>query len=265
MKEEKLLHAMDAIDDELIRAAMEAPERKLRRAWVKWVAAAACMCLLLASPVGAAMGESLVKFMNNGNLEFIMPDRLRLEDLTAEALAAFPDVEGQRNYICIDSLDDAEAYLGIDLPDNPVLEAAMRDELHWKTEDDEQLHSHCIITLSTGDKPEPYCVDAEAAYRLDGVPIQVMYRLPTEKNPYENGGGVSFETEKYDGTVYAAADGRRWDLYLREYDDGGFSAFALSKVNGTLTCVQAFNTSATADMTRETLEDLMKQIMDAFG
>lgn len=262
MKEEKLLHAIGGIDDDLIDSAMAAKKRT-HLTWVRWVAVAACLCLLLVSPVGAAMGESLEKFINNsGHLEFFTSERLNTMELSAEALAAFPEDEGQSNYIALASEAEAEVFLGIALPDNSVLQESLWDELHWELASGEELHSHCIVTLSTGDKPEPYCADAELAYRIDGVPISVMYRHATEKNPYDNGGGVSFDAEKFAGTEYTAANGRIWNLYLREYEEGGFGAFALSKVNGTMTWIQVFHTSIYT--TKDDLEDLMIEIMEAY-
>lgn len=262
MKEEKLLHAIGSIDDDLIDSAMKA-KKKTHPVWVRWAAVAACLCLLVASPVGAAMGESLEKFINNsGHLEFFTSERLNTMELSAEALSAFPEEEGQTNYITLDSEADAEVYLGIELPDNTVLQGSVWDELHWELASGEELHSHCIVTLSTGDKPEPYCADAELAYRIDGVPISVMYRHATEKNPYDNAAGVSFDAEKFDGTEYTATNGRIWNLYLREYEEGGFGAFALSKVNGTLTWIQIFHTPLYT--TKDGLEDLMIEIVEAY-
>lgn len=262
MKEEKLLRAIGGIDDDLIDSAMAA-KKKTHPAWVRWAAVAACLCLLVASPVGAAMGESLEKFINNsGHMEFFTSERLNTMELSPEALAAFPEEEGQTNYITLDSEADAEAFLGIELPDNPVLQASTWDELHWETASGEVLDSHCIVTLSTGDKPEPYCADAELAYRIDGVPISVMYRHATEKNPYDNAAGVSFDSEKFEGTEYTAANGRIWNLYLREYEDGGAGAFALSKVNGTLTWIQVFHTSIYTTVSG--LESMMIEIMEAY-
>lgn len=263
MKNERLLCTMGQIDDDLIRDAMADQPRKTRRVWVRWVAAAACLCLLLASPVGAAMGESITKFMNNGQLEFILPDRLRLKELTPEALAAFPDVEGQTNYVCKDSLAEAEDYLGIDLPENPVLEEALRAELQWEWPDGRKPDSHCIISLSTGDQPEPYCVDAEFAYWIDDILVHVMYRCPTEKNPYVNGGGVGFETDMYDGSVYTTKEGRVWDLFIMKAEFGGDIGYALSKVDGTLTWVQILGASRL--LTRDEIETQLIEIAEAYG
>lgn len=262
MKKEQLLFAMDGIREDLIADAMEAPKRTIRPVWVRWAAAAACLCLLFASPVGAAMGESLEKFINNsGHMEFFTSERLNTMELSPEALAAFPEEEGQTNYITLDSEADAEAFLGIELPDNPVLQASTWDELHWETASGEVFDSHCIVTLSTGDKPEPYCVDAELAYRMGGVPIDVMYRLPTEKNPYDNGGGVGIDLQGYDAVEYIDAEGRTWDLYIEEYEYGSLSACALSKVNGTLTWINIYHSY---NLSTETLTNLMIEIMEAY-
>lgn len=258
MKNEQLLFAMDGIREDLIADAMEAPKRTIRPVWVRWAAAAACLCLLFASPVGAAMGESLEKFINNsGHMEFFTSERLNTMELSPEALAAFPEEEGQTSYITLDSEADAEAFLGIELPDNPVLQASTWDELHWETASGEALDSHCIVRLITGDKPEPYCVDAELAYRMGGVPIDVMYRLPTEKNPYDNGGGVGIDLQGYDAVEYIDAEGRTWDLYIKD----GLGACALSKVNGTLTWINIYHSYG---LSTETLTNLMIKIMEAY-
>lgn len=261
MKEEKLLRAIGSIDDELIDSAMET-QRKKHPTWVRWAAIAACLCLLAASPVGAAMGESLEKFMHNGRVEHTITDRLLLKDLTPEALAAFPDEERQTEYLCFDSKEDAEDFLGIKLPDNPMLEACTQDKLHLETETGEKLDTHCAVKLSTGDKPEPYCLDIELAYRMDGPPIYVMYRLPTEKNPYDTGGGVGIDTQTYDESVeYTDAEGRTWDLYIRRHDYGGLSACALSNLNGALTWI---NLCHSYNLSAETLKTLMIEIMEAY-
>lgn len=260
MKEEKLLRAIGGIDDDLIDSAMAA-KKKTHPAWVRWAAVAACLCLLVASPVGAAMGESLERIFKNGYTEHALTDRLRLKELTPEALAAFPGEKEETSYLTFDSMEDAEKYLGIEYPDNPVLEASVWDEMHWKTKDGEELDSHCIVMLSTGDEQEPYCVDAQLAYRMGGVRICVMYRLPTEKNPYDTGGGVLIETEGLDRIEYTDADGRVWDLYLEEFEDGGYGVDALSKVNGTLTWVQIYHVYG---LPKDTLENLMFKIMEAY-
>lgn len=261
-REEKLLRAIGGVDDEMIADAME-PRRKKQPAWLRWTAAAACLCLLLASPVGAAMGESLYKFVNgHGVIEHCVLDRIALDSLSVGALAAFPDDEGETSYILRDSIADAEKYLGIELPDNPVLEAAMWSDINLETYNGQELKSHCILHLSTGDKPEPYCVDAEAAYRVDGVLVEVMYRRPTELNPYENGGGVSFDQKKYDAECYTAANGRTWDLYIRMYGDESMSAQALANINGTLTWVQIWH--APKYLTRTSVRELMIEIMEAY-
>ena len=57
--EEKLLHAIGGADERLIEEALEVRVRR-KPAILRWVAVAACVCLLLASPVGASMFGRLV-------------------------------------------------------------------------------------------------------------------------------------------------------------------------------------------------------------
>lgn len=260
--EEKLLRAIGGVDDDLIADAME-PHKRKKPAWLRWTAAAACLCLLLASPVGAAMGESLYKFMNgHGTIEHCVLDRIALDSLSREALEAFPNETGAISYILMDSIADSEKFLGIDLPDNPILESAIWSDVHLGRDNGQNLDSHCIVQLLTGDKPEPYCVDTSAAYCVSGITVDVMYRRPTELNPYENGGGVSFEQDGYDAEDYTTANGRTWDLYIRTYGDGTRSVQALGNVGGTLAWVQFWHTSKY--LTRAYVRDLMIEILEAY-
>ena len=138
----------------------------------------------------------------------------------------------------MDTIGEAEEFLGIDLPDNPVLEIALWDELHLGLESGERYDSHCILKLHTGDRPEPYVLDVEVAYRVNGRLVDVMYRCTTENNPYENGGGVGFDAETYQKTQYITESGRTWDFYIKAYDEGKKIAFAFSNIDGMLTWVQ---------------------------
>lgn len=236
--QEKLLRAIGNADECLIEEAMSF-RRDRKPTVLRWVAVAACVCLMLASPVRAVMTEALQKFIHeNGILEYFTPDRLPIHRLSREALAAFPKETGQTSYLCMDTIGEAEEFLGIDLPDNPVLENALWDELHQELESGERYDSHCILRLHTGDRPEPYVLDVEVAYRVNGRLVDVMYRCTTENNPYENGGGVCFDAEMYEETKYIAENGRTWDFYIKVHDEGRKTAFAFSNIDGMLTWVQ---------------------------
>ena len=236
--QEKLLCAIGNADECLIDEAMSF-RRDRKPTVLRWVAVAACVCLMLASPVRAVMTEALQKLIHeNGILEYFTSDRLPIHRLSREALSAFPKGTGQTSYLCMDTIGEAEEFLGIDLPDNPVLENALWDELHLELESGERYNSHCILKLHTGDRPEPYVLDVEAAYRVNGLLVDVMYRCTTENNPYENGGGVCFDAEMYEETKYIAENGRTWDFYIKVHDEGKKTAFAFSNIDGMLTWVQ---------------------------
>ena len=236
--EEKLLWAIGTADECLIDEAMSF-RRDRKPTVLRWVAVAACFCLMLASPVRAVMTEALQKLIHeNGILEYFTSDRLPIHRLSREALSAFPKETGQTSYLCMDTIGEAEEFLGIDLPDNPVLENALWDELHLGLESGERYDSHCILKLHTGDQPEPYGLDVEAAYRMNGLPVDVMYRCTTENNPYDTAGGVALDAETYQKTQYTAESGRTWDFYIKAYDEGVKTAFAFSNINGMLTWVQ---------------------------
>lgn len=160
------------------------------------------------------------------------------------------------------SVAGAEEYLGLDLPDNLVLEDAVWDEIHLITEYGEKIDAHCIVRLLTGDAPEPYCVDVEAAYRMKGALVEVMYRCPTEKNPYDNGGGVGIEQWRFETEQYTSVGGRTWDIYVKTSDDAAIFAHALANVKGALTWVQIWHISE--HLTGESLKELLIEIVDAY-
>jgi hypothetical protein len=94
------------------------------------------------------------------------------------------------------------------------------------------------VRLHTGDQLKPYGLGVEAAYRVNGLVVDVIYSCATENNPYENGGGVGFDAEMYEETKYIAENGRTWDFYIKAYDEGMKTAFAFSNIDGMLTWVQ---------------------------
>ena len=262
MKNENLLFAMDGIGDDLIAEALTPSSKRPRRSWLGWVAAAACLCLLLATPVGAVMAESLYKFLNaNGIWEHSTLERLSLEALSPQALADFPDTAGATKYLEKDSLSDAEEYLGISLPDNPFLEAAALDELHIETTDGQRMDAHCIVRLFTGETAQASCVDTEAAYRVDGMPVYAMYRCPTEQNPYDNGGGVGIDPAGYETEDYTTPGGRTWDLYIPESDGSAGCVHALGNVDGMLTWIQIMTAS---ELHEDADREVLTQILDAY-
>jgi hypothetical protein len=260
--EEKLLFAIGNADECLIDEAISF-RRDRKPTVLRWVAVAACVCLMLASPVRAVMTEALQKLIHeNAILEYFTSDRLPIHRLSSEALAAFPEEIGQTGYLCMDTIGEAEEFLGIDLPDNPVLENALWDELHLGLESGERYDSHCILKLYTGDQPEPYGLEAEVAYRVNGLLVDVMYSCTTENNPYDNGGGVGFDAETYQKTQYIAENGRAWDFYIKTYDEGRKTAFAFSNINGMLTCVQIW--LVPENIQEDVIQAQMIEIVEAY-
>ena len=260
--EEILLIAIGSADESLIDEAMSF-HRDRKPTVLRWVAVAACVCFMLASPVRAVMTEALHKLIHeNGILEYFTPDRLPIHRLSRGALAAFPKEISQTNCLCMDTIGEAEEFLGIDLPDNPVLENALWDEIHLELESGERYDSHCIVRLHTGDQLKPYGLGVEAAYRVNGLVVDVIYSCATENNPYDNGGGVSFDAETYQKTQYIAENGRAWDFYIKTYDEGRKTAFAFSNINGMLTCVQIW--LVPENIQEDVIQAQMIEIVEAY-
>ena len=107
-KEEKLLHAIGGVDEHLIEEALEVRIRR-KPAILRWVAVAACVCLLLASPAVAAMVGSLVELWPSDKyVSYYINERITIDSLSEEVAEAF---DGQKKTVLryqMDTLEEAE-------------------------------------------------------------------------------------------------------------------------------------------------------------
>ena len=113
------LEMINALDDEFVLSAMEEPKAKIRPLKkLRWTAVAACIALLLAVPVMAEVfGFTLDFDANKNHWEANTNARFALEEYSEEVKS----VKGQE-YFVMQDIFEAEEFLGIDLPDNAVLE-----------------------------------------------------------------------------------------------------------------------------------------------
>ena len=122
MKSEKMLNAMENINDELIIGAMEEPKMKKFHSIgkIKWTVLAAAIALLVAVPVMAEVfGFSLDFSETDKYLDVNTNAVFAAEEFSEEVRA----VKGQE-YFVMQDMAEAEEFIGINIPDNAVLEKA---------------------------------------------------------------------------------------------------------------------------------------------
>ena len=133
--EEKLLHAIGQADDRLIAEAMDF-RRERKPAVLRWMAVAACVCLLLASPVGASVVDSIIEEFRSVRA----PERYSVSALPQELLEE-AKVQDESIFIPTDSMEEAMELVGLKHLENHVLESAEPKEVHTTTETGEEYES----------------------------------------------------------------------------------------------------------------------------
>lgn len=191
MKSEKLLNAIGNMNEELIYGAIEEPTclkkkilmKKLSQKW-QYLAAAACLCILLVVPVAAANKELLIEvFENFTGWTAKTSGRIAIKELSPEL------AELEKGYYKMDSIEEAGEFIGIALPENALLKKAKKVYAQLKLANGEKITEHCIVNIIKNENGELWAIGVDAHYRYQNLLIDVGYSLVTELNPYENGGG----------------------------------------------------------------------------
>ena len=254
MKQEKLLLAMGDICDELILNVEDTSVKTNRRSWTKWVAVAACLCLLIATPVAATHKELLVEFLSGENRWHIGSEyRFTEKDFSKEVRDISKELGWDSSYHAMESVEETEQFLGVDLPHNGFLEAAIQDEVHVETEVDGQrirYDTHCLTCLINGETGKLIGVVTEAAYRHGNAYVVARYHMKTDNNPYENGGGTTvMQMDGAEEEIYITSTGRECNVF---YLDGnyGVDGYGYVVIDGILVEVELwFSSDVRADMT----------------
>lgn len=186
MKEWDLLEAMTAVDDRYLAEAEAAPASPARRKpWLRPALIAACLCLALGGTVlaveavralrvtekisGGYVDEYGVEY-NYTSVEttadsaYIPLDQLsdNVWELIGQEEWSMPVLAG------FDSWSEAEAFLELELADNPVLENMMKQEqtLRYELGRGKEATGNCILTLQ-GSLKAPTFIELDAAYYVD--------------------------------------------------------------------------------------------------
>lgn len=259
--EEKLLMAIGGADERLIEEALEVRVKR-KPSVLRWVAVAACVCLL-ASPVGASMVGRLVELWSSEkNVSYHINDRISMENLSDEVVNALNGQEETVLLYPMDTVEDMEAFLGVKLPENEVLSDAQLKNFDTIIEKGKEYRSPCMVHLFGNEEYGLTCVDAKMYYQIENAYIFVIYRAATEQMPYENGGGIGFDVEQFDREDYITEAGLSAVIYKRYTGVDplvNWSGYAVTTVDGYLVHI-----SVNAPTEQEVV-DTMKTLLDAYG
>lgn len=259
MKTEQLLNAIGDIDDGLVLGAAEA-DAKPRKNRVKWGVLAACLCLLVAIPVAAAHTELLVELLSDESGWSVHSEhRFKLRDFSKEVRKLWKGVSAETLYFPMESLDDAEEFLGVEIPYNSSLERAVKDEMHLEVTVDGQkvrYDEHCLVMLHYGLEGKLIGADIWTQYRYSTSVVQIYYRMPTTNIPYEIGGGFTVIEESDVEQSYISPTGREFAIFYTDatLNDG----YGYGVVDGVLMELRV------SDRSQENLRKWMTKLLDGF-
>lgn len=263
-----------------------APRKKAN--WHRPVAVAACLALMVAIPVGAAVAKYFT--VNHYSAE-AFPEDLRWENLKDGFVVENPNhvpgetfseelwkqvrhieslegaYEPQDGYLYFDNWEDAEAFMGYNVLDNGVLERAEKGVSSMLDEDGTVVTTyHCSLYLAVPKWGGLSGVDLRSGYSLNGVHIDLDAHLYTD----EDGGVMRYtqsipEDPDMEAAEYGAletrmtASGTEYTIAFGRYPEHG------------LWCAQAFlncgNASVSvhfSDYDESTLLETVQQVMDGF-
>lgn len=262
MNKERIMEAMNHIDPALIEAADRdaAVTRCGRRGWHRVAIIAACLCLILAGTALMAelSGVRIIEFysgpasdnegydaaekagyMIEGGVAYFQLDSFS-EEIKSLALE-YPYGQVAKSFA---SWDDAEAFIGMNLQDNPLLDDA-DPGIPMEVSNLPMLGTRTNIMLQTACDESLSAVYLRGNYDLGGVKVQLVAEIFTEQETQYFTEGYTPQTGRFypEGTdifqseTYTAPNGleARTLLVERSYRDVECIAlFELSGVRFTL-------------------------------
>ena len=256
-KEEKLLRAIGGADESLIEEAMEVRVKK-KPTVLRWVAVAACVCLLLASPVGASVVDSIIEEFRSVRA----PERYSVASLPQELLEK-AKAQDKSIFIPTDTMEEAMELVGLNNLGNHVLESAEPKAVHTTTETGEEYESAFQAWMKVVDG-EIWVAVVDGWYTMDQSSVYVTYILTTEQAPTD--GGFAFDPEELGfREEYTTPSGLKCILYTRNDADndpdiiGYTDCVGFAAREGCLIYVTVGNPQ------EETAMSTLRQILDAYG
>lgn len=251
------LEMINALDDEFVLSAMEEPKAKIRPLKkLRWTAVAACIALLMAVPVMAeVLGFTLDFDAIQNHWSVNTKARFALEEYSDEVKS----VKGQE-YFVMQDIFEAEEFLGIDLPDNAVLEKS--EKRFVKTEFMEsgiKRELHCSVSVGENEG-NLLGTHTDTWHSFGENTVNVSYHTICEQNPYENGGGFGYglEDELSKSEKYINKSGRECGIVSIE-GEFDYQEMAVTEVNRVLVSVMVYGQD------KESVRNVVTKILDAYN
>lgn len=196
MKEQKLLESIGKIDDSFLEEAMEVPIKK-RGIGLKWGIVAACLCLLISVPAVALVKDYIVEASLSEN-------RWRIVSAERIPTSAFSDALFQtaETSFVMDSLDDAERFIGVPFPENDVIANATPISIDMQLAAKKVQNVSCAVSLhyindddaQDGADRKLGIVWTQAWYKLHGNRVRMEYWMRTEHVRKDAAFGIEIES-----------------------------------------------------------------------
>lgn len=273
MKSERLLNAIGKIEDTLVEDALEIPEKSVdspkkflkntSNKWFKRIAIAACFFMVISVPVLAIEHGLRLKFMQSQHKWSVNTQgRFPLEAFSEEVLEIVEALGTEDGMYSMNTLEEAEEFLGIQLPENTLLEKMPQEPIEQEWSDGKQVSGNTITYLFNGIQSGFVAAWVYSDYRYKGMDVWVNYQLVTELNPYEDGGGVSVEIKGDESEqileTYVTTSGRECSIIYSGHGEYSYAAYAYMDIDGILTEVQIRHGSL------ESIENMVKAVMDGY-
>lgn len=251
------LEKINNLDDEFVLSAMEEPKAKIHPLKkLRWTAVAACIALLLAVPVIAEVFGFTLDFDAIQNHWSVNTNaRFALEEYSEEVKS----VKGQE-YFVMQDIFEAEEFLGIDLPDNTVLEKSEKRFVKTKfMESGIKREVHCSVYVGENEG-NLLGTHTDTWHSFGENTVNVSYHTICEQNPYENGGGFGYvlEDELSKSKKYINKSGRECGIVSieGEYD---YQEMAVTEVDRVLVSVMVYGQD------KESVRNVVTKILDAYN
>lgn len=273
MKSERLLNAIGKIDDKMIEAAWEtsiknADSRKrnkkyISNKWMKRLAVAACFFIAISVPVLAIEHGLRLRFMPSQHEWSVnIQGRFPIEAFSKKVLELADSLGEEDGIYTMNNFEEASQFLGIDLPENEILEKMPQEQIEQTWSDGKQVAGNTMVHIINNHECDFIGAWTYSSYLYKGTKVWVNYQLITELNPYENGGGISMEINADESEqrmeTYVTASGRECSIIYSGFGEYSYAAYAYMDIDGILTEVQIMHGSS------ESIEKIVKEVMDAY-
>jgi hypothetical protein len=262
------LEMINDIDDEMLLSAIKKTEKKkniLRFGKLRWTAVAAAIALVVAVPVVAEVFGFNIDFTENGKRIEISTNAVFAAEEFSEEVRA---VKGQEFFIMQD-MEEAEDFIGINMPDNAVLDEAYPDyvQIDFFSEGNPQ-RVHCYVFVGENEG-NLLTASTEAWYifgdyetegiKADDITATVNYKAVCDQNPSAYISGYGFEIDGIypESEKYVTPSGRECDIVL--YNSYEFRAKGVTVVDRILVVVEVSGNS------REDVFETVTEILDAYN